>query len=142
VISALDGTARTLILIGAVVTAVGIIWGAYRRGWPWLRRILRGVGVLWDTLVGSEPITHPVTGRELAPAKPGLGLRLERMEESQTALAETMRALAGTDARMTVLEREQVAQREWSQREHDEIDRRLTALEQRPVSPDDLPDLD
>lgn len=105
----------------------------YRWAWPVLRRLSRGLKVVWITFVGSDPIREPVTGREVHPARPALAMRLESIEESHRTMARAMTELATQSGEMAEMRAELVAMREAKSDEHSEIFRRLAALEQASV---------
>ncbi len=62
--------------------AVAVVLGWWKVVWPRLRSFTRKANSALDTLVGSDAITDPQTGRELRPAQPGAGVRLANVESA------------------------------------------------------------
>lgn len=106
-------------LIVGCGAVVGLIYGAYRWVAPRARRVATRVGGAMDAIGGRPPVVDRSTGRELAPAMPPLGVRLDRFEQGQDRLA-----LVVTD--LTDLIRDQRAQ----DNRLDDHDLRITTLEQ------------
>lgn len=76
---------------GAAVALVIAVVGALVAFVRWLRPRWKGfkrdVVAGRDALVGREAIVHPETGKELAPAVPGIGARMANVEQAIVSIA-------------------------------------------------------
>lgn len=80
-------------LAGATTVAVAILgWLRWLR--PKLRHTLGQVGAVRDSILGREAILDSITGIELAPALPGVGVRLADQERHLGTLAEAVATIA------------------------------------------------
>lgn len=80
---------------GALVT---LLAATYRKVRPWWKEMGRDVRAGRDALIGREAIVHPETGRELAPAVPGIGARMANVETAIVAIAQQQKDIAGLQA--------------------------------------------
>jgi cell division protein FtsB len=98
---------QTDALLGLALSTVALL--AVAAGWlRWIRpRVHRGVRT-WvavrDSLVGREVQTESTTGRVIAPALPGIGLRLENIETSMARVADLLESQQRQDHRLEILE--------------------------------------
>lgn len=110
---------QILALTTAVLGLVGLVTGYYRFWRPRWRKLVAGARLWWSTQVGSDAITHPVTGDIIQAAQKGVAHRLHAVEQGLTGQSEILaRAIAllegqqelsnridGIDHRLTVVER-------------------------------------
>lgn len=103
--------------IGAA-TLLGIVIGWMKWVRPRIRKGVDQVTGVRDAILGREAIVDSITGKELAPALPGMGVRMAQQEavsklqqEQMTLLTDAVAKLANTHQRL------------------DDHDRRLNALE-------------
>ena len=78
-------------VIGSAVGVVAILTGV--AGWlkvvrPWWRGLRRDYIAGRDALVGRDAVVDSITGRELAPALPGIGQRMANVETAIVAIAQ------------------------------------------------------
>ena len=77
----------------ALATLLGVLIGWLHLVHP---RILRGrseVTAIRDSILGRDAIVDSITGREIEPALPGVGVRLAATEEHLGVLAESVASL-------------------------------------------------
>lgn len=87
----LNNTLALIVLASAAATAV-VTWV------KWIRPWVRGLRADWiagrDTLVGRAPVVDSITGKELAPAVPGIGQRIGSLETAIVTIAQNQHDLA------------------------------------------------
>ncbi|MBO9523416.1 MAG: hypothetical protein J7518_17950 [Nocardioidaceae bacterium] len=93
--------------LAAIYTLCGLI--AIWVGWvklarPRVRKLFKGWRAAQDALLGREPIIDPASGRELAPALPGIGQRMATVEDAVKMLAENVAALDAVNRRVDRIE--------------------------------------
>lgn len=92
---------------GAAVVVAGLM--------KWVRPKWRAAKNRWGNfetaIIGREAIVHPETGRELAPAVPGIGARQANIESQIGVLTDAVAKIADSHQRI------------------DELDRRIAAIE-------------
>lgn len=105
----LEPFSKTLI---ALAGAVGVVVAFMRWVRPRLRSWGADIRAGRDALVGREAIIDSITGKELVPALPGMGVRMDSNERQLATLTEAVTALALSTVRL------------------DDHERRLAVLEQ------------
>lgn len=100
----LDFIKDSALWLTAVAAALGVLTGAVAWWWKRGRRIAGKIDGALDALVGRPDILHPDTGEVLAPATPGLGVRLATIETALVGLAETHLAMGTLSARVESVE--------------------------------------
>lgn len=88
-----EALAALALVLGAVVT-----WLRWLR--PRLRNTIGQVGAVRDSILGREAVTDSITGRELAPALPGVGVRLADQERHLGILSEAVATIAASHVRL------------------------------------------
>jgi len=102
----------------AAATLAGIAYAAFvkvRAAW---RRGHQETVAVRDAILGREPIRDSITGREIQPALPGIGVRMANQEQQMEQLTKTVQLLAEHQATQHELERKV-----------DQIDQRVKDLE-------------
>lgn len=86
-----DALERTFTALGilAIVVPVWLKWGR-----PTAKALVKDFRAGRDALVGRDAVLDSMSGRELAPALPGIGKRMENFEQALTTLAENAVTLA------------------------------------------------
>ncbi|MAE64165.1 MAG: hypothetical protein CMJ18_07800 [Phycisphaeraceae bacterium] len=86
---------QELIAIAVGVTtllgAVGAFWVKVLK--PRIEAGRKEATAVRDAILGREPITDSITGREIAPALPGIGQRMATVEQALVTLADQGRRL-------------------------------------------------
>lgn len=96
----IDNTDRVVGLILALVTLSGIVLGWIRVIRPRIHRGRKEVVAVRDAILGREAITDSITGKELAPAVPGMGVRMATTEENLRILADAVAKIADSHLRL------------------------------------------
>lgn len=93
-------TEHAAAFLTAAAAAVGVLAGWLR----WIRprwRHLRGEAIAArDQLLGRDEIVDSITGRQIAPPLPGVGVRLETQEHLLAEVVGAVRQLADTSQRL------------------------------------------
>lgn len=84
-----------------LITALGTWW---KWGRPKLMKARQEATAMRDAILGREPIVDSITGRELAPALPGIGVRQARTEDSLALLTTAVAKLADSQTRIDHIE--------------------------------------
>lgn len=59
-----------------------------------------------DAILGRDPVTDSITGKELAPALPGIGVRMEHQERQMETLTQAVRTIADTQVTVAAIQQE------------------------------------
>lgn len=97
-----EALAKTLT---AVAAAVGVLYAFLRWMRPRWRDVRADIRAGRDALVGRPAIVDSITGAELAPALPGMGVRMDTNEKQLATLTEAVVALADVHVRINDHER-------------------------------------
>lgn len=116
---AIAGLDPVLKFIAALGAAVLVLAGFWRWVAPKYRNAKEDARAIRDTLVGREAQRDSITGEEIQPAIPGIGARMADQEKHAR----------GMQAQMTILTNA-VADMASSQRRIDDLESRVTAIEQ------------
>lgn len=105
-----------------LILGIGGVFALFAAWWRWVRPRWKHAKAIFvafcDAILGREEIRDPETGRELSPAKPGIGTRMANTEATLTVLTEAVAKIADTGERMNEVEKRQ-----------NETDRRLNVIE-------------
>jgi hypothetical protein len=99
----LEQTNALLGVAGGLVVLLGALFGWLRWIRPRARRAASRVGAALDTIAGREAIVDNITGRELAPALPSIGERMDTMERTVSLLAQQQAHQAVQDREIATL---------------------------------------
>jgi len=83
-------------IAGAIITAgavIGVLAGFAKWGWPRWRELWRRVSAALDSVAGRDEIVDPTSGKVLATALPGIGVRMADMEDWRREQVELMKSL-------------------------------------------------
>ena len=98
-------------LLGAVVALGAAVFAIYKvvtKAAKKYRTIAEKANNLYDSIVGSDAIIDPETGKVLRPAKPSLGTRVATIEDWQSETAHALKTLA-ENQETVVMVKEQMA---------------------------------
>lgn len=84
----------------SVLTLLGLIGGYLRWVRPRVHKAARQVVAVRDSILGREAYMDSITGREIEPALPGVGVRLAAQEVQMTALTTAVTKVAESQARL------------------------------------------
>lgn len=91
-----------LVVVGG---AVAVLFGFFRWVWPRWRAFWNKVGGVSDAILGREAIVDRITGKELVPAQPGLGVRQAKQEQQMELLTVTVTKLVDQQDYLQALSR-------------------------------------
>lgn len=100
----MDRTVSLVLLAAGVIGALGIIWKLVVRGRGAVKEVRSDARKIRDTLVGREAVVDTITGKEIAPALPALGQRMDTVERAVAVLADQHRMLGDHEDRIKALE--------------------------------------
>lgn len=98
----IEGINQTTQLVIGVCTAVALSAGAYKVLWygtrnprkpGWVKAGLERVRSAFDAILGREAVVDSITGKELAPALPGIGQRMSTVEQALVTFAQNQHEL-------------------------------------------------
>lgn len=90
--------------ITAILVLMGLLVGYMRWVRPRVKRAVRTTNAIVDTLVGREAIVDHATGRVLSAEQPGIGVRMAKLEDVVTTMAQQDKRL--TDLEVTSVDHE------------------------------------
>lgn len=97
----IDALSKALI---GLMTVAGLVFGFYRWVRPRFASIGNDVRAGRDALVGRAAVFDSITGRELSPELPGIGVRMATIETAVAILAESSGRLDSLEHRVESLE--------------------------------------
>jgi hypothetical protein len=100
----LSGVPALLELLILVLTAAGLVWGAWRGIYGPAKRHFNRVNAGMDTLLGYPAVNDPGSGREIQPATPPLAARVYDLEDTNKRMVEALSVLADNQQRLMRLE--------------------------------------
>lgn len=99
-----DSAAEWVITTAAVLTALAIIWRAVHKARTKAKDVSGDVVAVRDSILGRPAVVDSITGKELAPALPGIGQRMDTVERALVALADQHVILEDHETRIKTLE--------------------------------------
>jgi hypothetical protein len=87
-------------LLATLLTLLTAVFAFFRWVRPKLKQAASDVRAGRDALVGREAIHDTITGAELVPALPGIGLRMATTEQQMGVLTEAVAKLADSTLRL------------------------------------------
>lgn len=86
----LEVSAATAAAIGTLV----VLWKYLVKAWKGWRALRAKSVAITDSILGREAVVDSITGKEIAPALPGMGVRMARWEQQLEALTSVVTQLA------------------------------------------------
>lgn len=117
-----DKIPQAVILAAAVAGALALLWKHGRNAWRTYRAGRAKITAVGDAILGREAVVDTITGKEIAPALPGMGVRMAHQEQQMEAITAAVTRLASQQEAIVELKRGQ-----------DEHEERLQRLEQASV---------
>lgn len=96
----LDSTQALAGIAGSLVIILGGIGAWVRWVRPGYRRTKADFIAARDAVVGRDAIVDTITGKELAPALPGVGVRLDKQEQQMDLLTTAVAKIADSHVRL------------------------------------------
>lgn len=84
----------------SLVVILGFVAAWFRWARPKWRGVKSDVVAGRDALLGREAVHDSITGKQIAPALPGIGQRVASLEESTSFIGSALSKLADTHARL------------------------------------------
>jgi hypothetical protein len=97
-------TAENVALAATLVGLISALAGWWRWGRPRIAKAKADGAAMRDAILGREPVIDSITGRELAPALPGIGVRMATTEEQMLLLTEAVAKIADSHVRLAHIE--------------------------------------
>jgi hypothetical protein len=111
-ISDMDLLSKLLATLIGIATAVGVFLRWVR---PKLKQGASDIRAGRDALVGRDAVYDSITGAELVPALPGIGVRMATTEQQMGVLTDAVAKLADNDGRLNTLEQWRAEVEQWRQ---------------------------
>lgn len=115
--------AGAIIVIAAVIAAIGGIFALIRKGYRKYRMFRNKVSLAYDSIVGDEAILDPQTGKVLVAARQPIGTRVAVIEEALTSIAESLERMTTIEETLASIVKHQEEHESWSKEwiaSHDE----------------------
>lgn len=96
----IEQTGTLVTIAGGILALLLAVLGWLRWLRPRVRKAISRTGAALDTIAGREAIVDNITGRELAPALPSIGKRMESVEGSVAQLVEVIKSQHQQDRRL------------------------------------------
>lgn len=103
-----DNPGEWVIFAASVVGAVAVLWQAFKRVTHKTRTVRGDAVAIRDSILGRDAVVDSITGKELAPALPGIGQRMDTVERALVALADQHAAIEDHETRIKALEEARV----------------------------------
>ena len=94
-----------IVAVAAAVGALVILWKYGLKAWRGWRLARAKVGAVTDAILGRDALVDSITGREIAPALPGMGVRMAHQEQQMEAITLAVTRLASQHEALTDHER-------------------------------------
>lgn len=102
----LDQAQVTISLLLGICALAGVVVG-YLRWWrPKYRHVVGQVVAGRDSLIGREAVVDSITGREILPALPGIGVRMENVETAVVKVVDLIESEHRQNRRIEAIEAE------------------------------------
>lgn len=88
------GPAETVVLSAAVVAALAALWKYGLKAWRTWRTARAKVTAVGDAILGREAVVDTITGKEIIPPLPGIGVRMAHQEQQMEAITAAVTRLA------------------------------------------------
>lgn len=99
-----DNPGQWIIFAASVVAALSLLWKVTRRAHDKAKDVGGDVVAVRDSILGRPAVVDSITGKELAPALPGIGQRMDTVERALVALADQHAVLEDHETRLKALE--------------------------------------
>lgn len=100
----IEGTNEAVALALGVAALLGVLVGWVRWVRPKIRRGRREVTAVRDAILGRDAITDSITGKEIEPALPGMGVRMAQQEQQMAIITDAVAKIADSHLRLESLE--------------------------------------
>jgi hypothetical protein len=90
-----------LVAVAAAIGAIALLWKYAVKAWRGWRLARSKVGAVTDAILGREAVVDSITGKEIAPALPGMGVRMAHQEQQMEAITLAVTRLASQQEALT-----------------------------------------
>ena len=97
-------TPEQIALAATVVALITGLAGWWRWVHPRINRVKKDGAAMRDAVLGREKVVDSITGRELAPALPGIGVRMAHQEDQMRLLTDAVSKIADSHRRLEHVE--------------------------------------
>jgi hypothetical protein len=87
-------------LLATLLTLLTAVFAFFRWVRPKMKQAASDIRAGRDALVGREPVFDSITGAELVPALPGIGVRMSTTEQQMGVLTDAVAKLADSSLRL------------------------------------------
>jgi hypothetical protein len=94
-----------LVAVAAAIGALALLWKYAVKAWCGWRLARSKVGAVTDAILGREAVVDSITGKEIAPALPGMGVRMAHQEQQMEAITLAVTRLASQQEAIVELKR-------------------------------------
>lgn len=102
----LDNTQAVVAVALGLTSLLGAGWAFRAKVQPWWQDLRQDYIKGRDALVGRDAVVDSITGRELAPALPGIGQRMANVETAIVAIAQQQQEIADLKVTSAIHDRE------------------------------------
>ena len=104
----LDRTTALIVAAVGVISLLTAVVGWLRWARPKTRRVTSEIVAVRDSILGRDAVVDSITGKEIAPALPGIGQRMANVENAVAQIADQHVRIADHERRITDLEKGRV----------------------------------
>lgn len=101
----IEGTNEAVALALGITALLGVFVGWVRWVRPKIRNGRREVVAVRDAILGRDAIHDSITGKEIEPALPGMGVRMAHQEQQMQILTEAVAKIADSHLALENLEK-------------------------------------
>lgn len=83
-----------IVAVAAAIGALALLGRYALRGWRWQRAFSRKATAIGDAILGRDAVVDSITGKEIAPPLPGMGVRMAHQEQQMEAITVAVTKLA------------------------------------------------
>lgn len=83
-----------LVAVAAAIGALALLGKYALKGWRWQRAFSRKAAAIGDAILGRDAVVDSITGKEIAPPLPGMGVRMAHQEQQMEAITVAVTKLA------------------------------------------------
>lgn len=83
-----------LVAVAAAIGALALLGKYALKGWRWQRAFSRKATAIGDAILGRDAVVDSITGKEIAPPLPGMGVRMAHQEQQMEAITVAVTKLA------------------------------------------------
>lgn len=90
-----------LVAVAAAIGALALLGKYALKGWRWQRALARKAAAIGDAILGRDAVVDSITGKEVLPPLPGMGVRMAHQEQQMEAITAAVTRLASQQEALT-----------------------------------------